>query len=217
MGARARGVTTLLFDWDGTLADSASQGFAAFQKTFDDLGVAFSRESYDAHYSPNWYTLYEALGLARERWQAADDLWLRHYGDQTARLVAGAAETIRGLRGKGYRLGVVSSGSDCRVVREIETTGLAPHFEVVVCNEHVANKKPHPEGLDKALLSLNGAREACCYVGDSPDDILMGRSARVLTVGVRSSYPCGDRLRAAAPDLYLESISELAEHFQGWN
>ena len=72
-------ITTLLFDWDGTLADSAHLGLAAFQKTFVELGVAFPPEIYEAAYSPNWYSTYEALGLPREKWQAADDLWRRYY------------------------------------------------------------------------------------------------------------------------------------------
>ncbi|PYT04651.1 MAG: hypothetical protein DMF60_14655, partial [Acidobacteria bacterium] len=71
-------ITTLLFDWDGTLFDSATAGRIAFQKTFDDLGITFTQEFYDHHYSPNWYAMYEALNLAKERWQTADALWLQH-------------------------------------------------------------------------------------------------------------------------------------------
>src|ERR1700730_3394606 len=55
-----RQITTLVFDWDGTLADSASLGLAAFQKTFADLGVPFPQDVYEATYSPNWYSTYEA-------------------------------------------------------------------------------------------------------------------------------------------------------------
>ncbi|MGH9901218.1 MAG: HAD-IA family hydrolase [Pyrinomonadaceae bacterium] len=184
-----RTINTLLFDWDGTLLDSAHLGFIAFQKTFDELGVAFRRESYDALYSPNWYTMYEALRLPKERWPAADEMWLRHYGDAPSTLVEGAGETVVELHRRGYRLGVVSSGSQCRVAREIDEARLGSVFEVVVCNEHTTNKKPHPEGLEHALKSLNVLRETCSYVGDSPQDIQLGRSARVLTVGVKSAYP----------------------------
>ena len=71
-------ITTLLFDWDGTLFDSARAGFLAFQKTFDDLGINFTQEFYEARYSPNWYAMYEALNLPKEKWQATDELWLEH-------------------------------------------------------------------------------------------------------------------------------------------
>jgi HAD superfamily hydrolase (TIGR01549 family) len=206
-------ITTLLFDWDGTLADSAGLGLIAFQKTFDDLGIAFPLEVYEATYSPNWYATYEALGLPEEKWQAADDLWLKHYGEQTAQLIEGAAQTLLDLKQKGYRLGVVSSGSESRVCREIEQAALSELFEVVVCNEHIVNKKPHPEGLEIALGRLGSASSKSCYVGDAPEDIQMGKQAGVLTVGVRSSYPSSARVLSANPDLYLESLTELTQHF----
>jgi len=206
-------VDILLFDWDGTLADSAGLGLIAFQKTFAQLGFAFPLDVYEAAYSPNWYSTYEALGLPKEQWQQADDLWLQHYGEETAELIDGVAETILDLRARGYRLGVVTSGSKSRVSREIEQSALKTSFEVVICNEHIQQKKPHPEGLLLALEKLNTTRELAAYVGDAPEDIQMGKTAQVLTVGVRSTYPSSKRLRAAAPDIYLESLTELSHHF----
>jgi HAD superfamily hydrolase (TIGR01509 family) len=206
-------ITTLLFDWDGTLVDSAALGLAAFQKAFAEMDVAFPLDVYEATYSPNWHATYEALGLPQEKWQVADDLWLKHYGEQTAPLLAGVADSILDLQGRGYRLGVVSSGSISRVSRELKESGLSEVFEVVICNEHIVNKKPHPEGLEKAMQALAVMCSECCYVGDAPEDILMGHTARVMTVGVRSSYPSSARLQSAAPDLFLESFSELTRHF----
>jgi HAD superfamily hydrolase (TIGR01509 family) len=204
---------TLLFDWDGTLVDSAQLGLAAFEQSFAALGVAFDREIYRAVYSPNWYSVYEAMGLPKEKWQLADDLWVQHYGQQTAQPVAGAQETIVGLKQKGYRLGVVSSGSECRVGREIRELGLENFFETVVCNEQMDNKKPHPEGLETAMRSLGCSSEVSCYVGDSPEDIEMGKRAGMLTVGVRSDYPTSWKLKSHQPDILIESLTELLHHF----
>ena len=213
MTSSTRAITTLLFDWDGTLVDSAHLGFVAFQKTFAELGVEFEKDIYDTTYSPNWYSMYEALGLPREKWQLADDLWIQHYGEETARLVEGAKGTILDLQQKGYRLGIVSSGSDFRVGRELDESGLRAAFKSIVCNEQIVNKKPHPEGLEKALRMLNSMSAESCYVGDTPEDILMGKNAKVLTVGVRSKYPSSRRLLSAQPDIYLESLVELSHHF----
>lgn len=204
---------TLLFDWDGTLVDSAQLGLAAFEQSFAALGVAFDREIYRAVYSPNWYAVYEAMGLPKDKWQLADDLWVQHYGQQTAQPVAGAQETITGLKQKGYRLGVVSSGSECRVGREIRELGLDNFFETVVCNEQMENKKPHPEGLETAMRSLGCSSEVSCYVGDSPEDIEMGKRAGMLTVGVRSDYPTSWKLKSHQPDILIESLTELLHHF----
>ena len=206
-------ITTLLFDWDGTLVDSAQLGLTAFEQSFAALGVVFDHEIYRAVYSPNWYSVYEAMGLPKEKWQLADDLWVQHYGEQPAQPVPRAQETIKDLKQKGYRLGVVSSGSECRVAREISELGLETLFEAVICNEQMENKKPHPEGLETAMRSLDCRSDATCYVGDSPEDIQMGKRANLFTVGVRSAYPTSWKLKSHNPDIFIESLAELLDHF----
>jgi HAD superfamily hydrolase (TIGR01509 family) len=213
MTTSTRSITTLLFDWDGTLVDSAQLGLTAFERSFAELGFVFDHEVYQAVYSPNWYTVYEAMGLPQEKWDLADKLWVQHYGEQTAQPVAGAQETIIELKRKGYRLGVVSSGNECRVVREVGDLGLEGLFETVICNERMENKKPHPEGLETALRSLGCSSAESGYVGDSPEDIEMGKGANLLTVGVRSAYPTSWKLEATRPDIYLSSLTEILDHF----
>jgi HAD superfamily hydrolase (TIGR01662 family) len=206
-------VSTLLFDWDGTLVDSAQLGLTAFEQSFAALGMVFDHEIYREVYSPNWYSVYEAMGLPKDKWERADELWTHHYGEQTAQLVEGAKETITGLQQKGYRLGIVSSGNGIRVAREITNVGLESVFEVVVCHEQMENRKPHPEGLVTAMRLMNCSREESCYIGDAPEDIEMGKRAGLLTVGVRSAYPTNWKLKSSSPDIYVESLSELLVHF----
>ncbi len=213
MNPNTASVSTLLFDWDGTLVDSAQLGLTAFEQSFAALGVAFDHDIYRRVYSPNWYSVYEAMGLPKDKWQTANELWIQHYGEQTAQLVGGAQETIVGLRRKGYRLGVVSSGSDCRVAREIRELGLDSVFEAVVCSEQMEKKKPHPEGLETAMRLLGCSANESCYVGDSPEDIEMGKRAGMLTVGVRSAYPTSWKLESYSPDIFIKSLSELLDHF----
>jgi len=213
MNHATRAINTLLFDWDGTVVDSAQIGLTAFEQSFAALGHVFDHEVYAQVYSPNWYSVYEALGLPKEKWQKADELWVQHYGDQVAQPITGAVETISELKRKGYRLGVVSSGTECRVVREVNELGLERVFEIVICNEQMTNKKPHPEGLETALRSLGCLAVQSAYVGDSPEDLEMGKRAGLLTVGVRSDYPTSWKLESHGPDILLKSLSELLNHF----
>jgi HAD superfamily hydrolase (TIGR01509 family) len=213
MPSSTSSITTLLFDWDGTLVDSAQLGLVAFERSFAELGIPFDQETYRKVYSPNWYSVYTAMGLPEEKWQQADDLWISHYGEQLAQPIPGAVETIEELKRRGYRLGVVSSGTECRVVREIGELGLESFFETVICNEQMVEKKPHPEGLETALRLLGAANETTGYVGDSPEDIEMGKRAGLLTIGVRSDYPTSWKLKSHNPDIFLESLSELLSHF----
>ena len=213
MAESTRAITTILFDWDGTLMDSSRMGLVAFTKMFADLGMYFTPEVYEEVYSPNWYRMYEAVGLPREKWPKADELWILHYGEEPASLVQGARQAIEELSRRRYGLGVVSSRSESRVRREISELGLTGVFRVVICNEDTVNKKPHPEGLRRAMDTLRVDSGVCAYVGDSPEDMEMGRAARMFTVAVRSAYPGSSRLRTAQPDIHLESISEILDHF----
>ena len=213
MNPQLEKTSVLLFDWDGTVVDSAQLGLNAYEKAFAELGVTFDQETYQAVYSPNWLTVYEGLGLPKEHWQRADELWTHYYDQQSAKLIEGAGETVAEIKQKGYRLGVVSSGNHCRVNREIMELGLAGLFEVVICHEQVRNRKPHPEGIEIALQQLGVTPMQTAYVGDSPEDIEMGKRANVMTVGVRSSYPTSWKLQSAEPDIYLDTFDSLTNHF----
>ena len=60
-----------------------------------------------------------------------------------------------------------------------------------------------------ALQCIGLAAAHCVYVGDSPEDVQMAKSAGVRAVGVLGPFPTEKRLRAAKPDLLLSSLAEL--------
>jgi len=207
-------ITTILFDWDGTLLDSAHSALLTFQETFRQLGIDLTEEVYESIYSPNWYSMYEAVGLSRDQWDLADQLWLRYHAEFPVTLVPDGQPIIRELSDRGYRLGLVTSGTGSRVRREALALGVLSLFETLVCNEDIDNKKPHPESLRKAMTAMRQSAQSCCYVGDSPEDIRMGKSAGLLTAAVMGDYPCSKRLRDASPDIFLEKLAQILDHFR---
>jgi len=64
------------------------------------------------------------------------------------------------------------------------------------------------------MRALGCAIDATGYVGDSPEDIEMGKRANLFTVGVRSGYPTSWKLERHNPDILIESLAELLDHFQ---
>jgi HAD superfamily hydrolase (TIGR01509 family) len=206
-----RKIGTVVFDWDGTLCDSGSGGLRAFEKMFADFGITITHAQYRSLYSPDWYSMYRALGLPNPLWPKADERWVHYYRDEQPDLMQGASHLLDYLRESGVRLGIVTSGSRDRVERELARFGLSTSFEALICYEDVFNKKPHPEGLEKALVLLDCSPENCCYVGDTPADILMGKAARAYTIGVLSDYVDRQRLEEAAPDLLLKGLNEIPD------
>jgi HAD superfamily hydrolase (TIGR01509 family) len=198
---------TVLFDWDGTLCDSGAALHRAFAKLLAEFGISFSMAEYQAVYTPAWYRMYEAFGLPRESWMLADQRWLHHYDGEQPGLLPGAAAVIDRCRAAGLRVGIVTGANRDRIRIEFERLGLV--FPAIVCHEDVVQRKPHPEGIEQALRILNADAARCCFVGDAPEDIEMGKRAGVFTIGVVSEYVARSRIEAAAPDRLLETIGEL--------
>ena len=199
----------VLFDWDGTLADTSEASYRCYVRMFAELGIPFDRDTYARTYSPNWYHTFRVLGLPEERWSHADERWLAHFAEEQVELIDGAREVLEGLTARGLATGIVTSGSRGRVTRELEAHGLIAHLHECVFGCDVKEKKPHPEGLVLCLDRLGVAAEDAVYVGDSPEDIAMAKAAGVRSIGVAGTYPNRDALRGANPDVFAECIRDV--------
>jgi HAD superfamily hydrolase (TIGR01549 family) len=203
-------IDTVCFDWDGTLCDSSAAGMRAFQKSLAEFGIGFTGPEYRAVYTPRWHRMYDAFGLPVDLWPKADERWLHHYQGEEPSLLPGAAELLALLQRRSFRMGLVSSGTRSRVTRELDRLGLGSVFQALVCNEDVARKKPDPEGLEQAMTRLGAGSDACCFAGDTAEDVQMGKSAGVFTIGVRTKDVDCARLEECGPDLMIDDIGELA-------
>jgi phosphoglycolate phosphatase len=206
-----RGKTSLravLFDWDGTLLDSFHADAQAYLGMFKAMGIEWGMGELERHYSPDWYRVYRAAKLPRARWGEADSIWRRHYRRQRPALLPGARRVLEELR-PAYRLGLVTSGSQWRVAKQLRVFRLARFFSVRVCGGDTRRRKPHPEPLRAAMRHLEVKAEDCVYVGDAPEDLEMARRAGVTAIAVFGPFPTAKRLRAARPAFLLKSIEEL--------
>lgn len=199
----------VLFDWDGTLVDTAEASYRCYVRMFEELGIRFDRETYARTYSPNWYLTFRALGVPEERWGHADERWLAHFASEEVALIDGARELLQSLVARGLTTGIVTSGGRERVSRELEAHGLASYLHECVYGSDVTQKKPHPEALELCLQRLRVRADEAVYVGDSPEDVAMARAAGVFSIAVPGSYPNRDALVAAGPDRIAESLYEI--------
>jgi len=191
----------VLFDWDGTLLDSFHADSSAYIAMFREMGVTWGLEELAKHYSPNWYDVYRAAGLPEQHWNAADAAWRKHYSGFRPKLIPGARKVLNAV-GRCYKLGLVTSGDRDRVLRQLREFRLTKSFQARVCSGDTGHKKPHPGPLNFALRCI-GLEAAHCV------DVQMAKSAHVRVIGVLGPFPTEKRLRAAKPDLLLNSIADL--------
>lgn len=203
--------TAVLFDWDGTLLDSFPAGYHASITVLKHYGIDVDRRRFLETYSPNWYESYEKLGLPPEEWDNADQMWRRTYRDQVTSPFPFVRQLLSRLNESGLTLGLVTAGNRTRVRRELRDHGLEDFFAVVVCFEDTEEKKPHPAPLARALDELNVTAPATVYVGDRPEDIVMGKNVGAYTVGVESEYGPRAVLEEVQPDLILPHAGHLSD------
>lgn len=184
---RQSSVRAVLFDLDGTLLDSFTLHYAAYEEMFAHFGITVTKELFLSSYSPNWYRTYEAFGLPPVDWELANELWLRAADKHRAELFPGVAELLEGLS-RDRVLGLVTSGSKSRVQKDLDRLGIAEHFRTVVTADDIREPKPAPESLLLALDHLAVAPAHALYVGDAHADFEMARAASVPFLGVRSEF-----------------------------
>ena len=203
----------VLFDWDGTLLNSYASETRAYLTMFRALGVDWGVAELTRHYSPNWYRVYRAARIPREKWDEADRLWTLAYAKESPALLPGARRIVQTL-GRDFDLAIVTSGNRRRVRQQLRDFELADYFSACVCNEDVLKKKPHPAPLNLALARLRADPDECVYVGDTAEDVEMARRAGVRPIGVLGPFPTAERIRAARPDTILRSIRDLPGYLQ---
>ncbi|HKO55815.1 MAG TPA: HAD family hydrolase [Thermoanaerobaculia bacterium] len=198
----------VLFDWDGTLVDTAEASFRCYVRMFAEFGIPFDREAYAKTYSPNWYHTFELVGLAPHCWPRADSLWLSYFASEPTSLLPATLPALDALRSRGVRRGIVTSGGRDRVSRELVAHGVQEHFEHVVFGDETERRKPHPDPLHLCLSRLAVPPEHAAYIGDSPEDVLMARAAGVYAVAVRGAYPNVAALESAGANAIADDVQE---------
>ena len=207
----ARPVSAVLFDWDGTLANSFATTRYASLSVFGHFGIRMNEARYQATYQPNWHETYRQLGIPEDRWDEAGAIWREKYLERShaVDLFPDVLDALAMLAERGLQLGVVTSADRQRFFEDLGRLELADRFGVLVAFEDTRNKKPHPEGLLLALSRLGVEPRDALYVGDRPEDIAMGKRAGTLTAAVVSNFSSEKMLRSAGPDFLLEALRDL--------
>ena len=206
-----RPLEVVLFDWDGTLADSHGSLFAANAAVMRAFRLPFDEELYRRHYAADWRVMYERLGLRDDQIHEANQLWEAAYdGIESTELFPGVSDALARLDGLGIPLGVVTAGPSPIVGPQIERLGLAPLLPVRVYGDDLLEQKPDPAPLRLALhrLGFDGHPSTVAYLGDAPDDMRMARAIGVHAIGVPSRLSAlADLFEAGAEDI-VRSVAE---------
>lgn len=211
----ARQYELVVFDWDGTLMDSAAAIVQAISSACRDLDVEPPTEERARHVIG--LGLVDALrhavpNLPASRYAQMADRYRHHYlsEDHTLTLFAGVRDLLDALQAAGLTLAVATGKSRRGLDRALGHSGLAPLFQATRCADE-SFSKPHPAMLDELMSELGVAPEATVMIGDTTHDLQMARNAGVAGVGVAyGAHPRGV-LEEEMPLALVDSVLELRQ------
>lgn len=207
----------IIFDLDGTLIDSSGDIAWAANRTLESFGYpAMTVEEVKGHIGWGIRPLLEKLmpGEPPLRIEDARGVFLEFYGShlvvQTL-LYPGVVDTLRHFKSVDKRMAVVTNKPEGLSMRILDELGLAGYFAVVLGGDTVANKKPHPEPVERALSKAGAEPSRSVMVGDSPVDCEAGRAAGLSTIGVSYGFRGAEELKGAGCDIIINSFAELKD------
>lgn len=193
--ARPLAVSAVLFDLDGTLADSAGDLALALNRVRADAGLPPVPDAHlRAHASSGARGLLQAgMGISpgHADYDALREAFLAHYTTclaETTRLFDGVAALLDGIEARGLPWGIVTNKHTRFTQPVVTALALAPRAGVVVSGDTTPHAKPHPAPLLHAAQVLRVAPGECVYVGDDLRDVEAGRAAGMPTIVAGYGY-----------------------------
>jgi len=206
--------STVLFDFDGTLADTAADLSRALNRVRAERGLdEVPLEQLRGHASSGARGLLQAgMGVLPEHDQYAPlrEAFLKHYAENICidtRLFPGVEALLSEIEWRGLRWGIVTNKSTSLTRNVVKRLGLAERAACVVCGDTTPHLKPHPAPLLHAAGELQVATSDCVYLGDDLRDIQAARAAGMRPVAVAWGY--GENLADWNAEAVLQRPGDL--------
>jgi len=178
----------IVWDWDGTLADSTSMITNAVVKAAEHVGLpAISSESarniIGLGLREAIHTLYG--DITDEKAQALASQYRVNYyaGESKISLFAGVAEAISALNKQGFKLAVATGKGRRGLNLALEHSGLGRYFHATRTVDECFSK-PHPQMLDELMEYFTVLPQRTLMIGDTSYDLQMAKNAGVSAIGV---------------------------------
>jgi pyrophosphatase PpaX len=210
-------INCILFDLDGTLADTIELIIFCFRETLRILELPMrSDEQILSEIGRPLHLQARDIDpeRAEEIFSLYQNLYAQHH-DEKVREFPGVRESLAGLVAGGYRLGVVTSKRDFSALPDLKFFRLDEFFEVVITADDTTQHKPHPEPVLEALRRLEAASAQATFIGDSPYDLRCAHAAGVLAGAVAWGPFAREKLEAEQPDYWIADPPALLTLFPG--
>jgi N-acetyl-D-muramate 6-phosphate phosphatase len=188
-------VDAILFDLDGTLADTAPDLSAALNRVRIDRGLApvpaAGLRAYASHGARGLLGAGMAVSPGEPRYAELRDAFLENYFAALcvhSTLFADVDTLLDAIEARSLAWGIVTNKATRYTTPLLAALGLSPRAGAVVCGDTMPFAKPHPAPLTEAANRLGIAPGRCVYVGDAARDIEAGNAAGMRTLVAAWGY-----------------------------
>lgn len=204
----------IIFDFDGTLADTLPVCFYAFQSVFKEFdNIEVTPDEIKSMFGPS------ETGIIKENLMDSNhdktiELYYEKYSEMHREFVVENKEIndlLLLLKREGYKLGIVTGKASRSLLISLDCLNMKDIFDVIITGDDVTIPKPHPEGLNKALAQLNIKNTDAIFLGDSDADILVGKEANLHTIGVQWLPNYQTLEFSVQPDEKFSSVNEFIQ------
>lgn len=209
-------IRNILFDFDGTLVDSAPGIVKTMEQTFLQMGVPVPAEAeMRATIGLPLRQALQMLGkLSDSEADRATELYRELfpiYEVGYIRVFEGVEQTLRNLRDRGFRMAIVTSRDTLSLDMVADKRGLSPFFETRVTGADGHAPKPAPDMVHALLERMGILPGETLVVGDTTFDIEMGNRAGCHTCAVTYGNHSREQLLSSSPRFLIDHISSLPE------
>lgn len=208
----------IIFDFDGTLADTTDAILACYSATMDSLSLPRRcaeecRATIGVPLRNGFEQLYPDFDAGRI------DQCLKEYRRlfpamkqaYPAVLFEGVVSVLETMRNAGKTLAIASSRTSVSLREMCRELGIEKYFSVIYGAEDVARAKPYPDPVLKIMVECGIDNVNTAVVGDMPVDISMGRGAGCFTVGVTLGNSTPIALREAGADIVVSKFADILD------
>jgi HAD superfamily hydrolase (TIGR01509 family) len=205
----------VIFDWDGTLADTRDAIVLSFQKVLRGIGCTVSDEFLERQIGIGARNMFKnALRTSNIPYDedAIDKLMERknrlhaELADRI-RLFNGVTDLLDSLRLK-VKVALATMSNREVIDRLLEEKKISGYFDLVISADEVHRAKPNPEVFLKCARKLNRQPEKCVVVEDSVFGVIAAKKANMKCIAVPSGAYSKKELEEERPDLIVNSINE---------
>lgn len=184
-------VTAVLWDFDGTIADTMKKHFLINQKMYSLIKPKIKKENWptaleslekyiNAEYSSiNWKDLYKKhLGFSEKQIKKAQNFWEKLVSQikTPVKIFDGLHDVLKKIK---LPHGICSQNCSKNIKKILQEHKIDHHFKYIVGNKDILNQKPHPQGFLYCIEKMKIKDGILFYIGDHEEDVIFARNAEI--------------------------------------